>query len=234
MLGAIRGTRDSADLWSLFLASHGLAVLSADKRGVGASTGTYSGRADDDNLQALAGDALAGVAWLKRRADIDPRRIGLVGGSQAGWTIPLAASQSSDVAFTAIQSGPVMSVRRQRAYSALTRNGAAAPPPTAAEIRSALDGLPDAGFDPRPLIQALRIPMIWQLGGVDKRTYVPESVANLAAITAAGEHDFTVHVYPAGAHSLREHAMAWSRKSCLPGVSSRASLPTLQPGSSRT
>jgi dienelactone hydrolase len=202
--GSIRGTRDSADLWGAFFASQGVAMLSYDKRGVGESTGQYVRSADEANLRALAGDALAGVAWLRQRADIDAARIGLVGGSQAGWTIPLAASESSDVAFAAIQSGPAMPVGRQLAYNALTRDGARVPPPTDAEIHATLDGLPDDGFDPRPAIQALRIPVIWQLGGVDKRMYTPESVANLDAISAGGGHDFTVHVYPAGAHSLRE------------------------------
>ena len=208
--GSIRATRDSADLWGAFFASQGFAVLSCDKRGVGESTGKYVQSADEENLRVLAGDALAGVAWLRQRADIDVRRIGLLGGSQAGWTIPLAAAQSSDVAFAAIQSGPAMSVGRQRAFGALTGNGSRVPPPAAAEIRTALDGLPEGGFDPRPAIRALRIPVIWQLGGVDKRVYTAESVANLDAIAAGGEHDFTVRVYPAGAHSLREtrHGLA--------------------------
>ena len=201
--GSIRGTRDSADLWGAFFASQGLAVLSYDKRGVGESTGKYVRSADEENLQALAGDALAGVAWLRMRVDVDGRRIGLLGGSQAGWTIPLAASESSDVAFAAIQSGPAMSVGRQRAFSTLTQNGARVPPPTDAEMRAVLDGLPDGGFDPKPAIRALQIPVIWQLGGVDKRVHTAESVANLNAITAGGGHDFTVRVYPAGAHSLR-------------------------------
>ena len=221
--GSIRGTRDSADLWGAFFVSRGIAMLSCDKRGVGESTGQYDRSADEGNLRALAEDALAGVEWLRQRADIDAGRIGLVGGSQAGWTILLAASQSSDVAFAAIQSGPAMSVGRQRAFSKLTGDGSRVPPPTGAEIRAALDGLPDDGFDPRPALQALRIPVLWQLGGVDKRMYTPESVANLAAIAAGGGHDFTVLVYPAGAHSLRETRHGLSSEEVLaarfvPGV----------------
>jgi len=202
--GSVRATRATYDLWGMFFASEGLAVLSYDKRGVGGSTGRYSESADEANLRNLAGDALAGVAWLQGRADIDPRRIGLSGGSQAGLLIPLAASQSPAVAFATIQSGPAMSVGRQRAYSALTRDGARIPPPTQAEIQAALDGRPDGGFDPRPAIRSLRIPVLWQLGGVDKRVYTPENVATLNAIASDGERSFTVRVYPAGAHSLRE------------------------------
>jgi dienelactone hydrolase len=202
--GSVRATRDTYELWGMFFASEGLAVLSYDKRGVGRSTGRYSERADEANLRNLAGDALAGVAWLQGRADIDPRRIGLSGGSQAGLVVPLAASQAPAVAFATLQSGPAMSVGRQRAYSALTRDGARTPPPTRAEIHAALDGRPDGGFDPRPAIRSLRIPVLWQLGGVDKRVYTPENVATLSAIAAEAQHSFTVRVYAAGAHSLRE------------------------------
>jgi len=194
---------DSYDLWALFFASHGFAVLSTDKRGVGGSTGRYVRAATDANLHDLAADALAGVAWLRRQPEIDASRIGLSGGSQAGWTIVLAAAESRTVRFAAIQSGPAMSVGRQLAYARLTRQGGADPPPTDAEIHAALDTAPASGFDPKPSIAALRIPVLWQLGSVDKRMYTPETVADLGPIIAAGGHDFTVRVYPGGAHSLR-------------------------------
>jgi dienelactone hydrolase len=202
--GSERGTRDTLDLWGLFLASRGFAVLSHDKRGVGESSGRYQARPTEANLRALAHDALAGVEWLRRRKEIDGRRIGLSGGSQAGWTIVIAASQSSHVAFAAIQSGAAMSVGRQRAYSALTGSGSVVPPPSDARVRAALEGRPDSGFDPSAALDSLRMPVLWQLGAVDKRQYTPETVSRLQAVAARGDHDFTVRVYPGGAHSLRE------------------------------
>jgi dienelactone hydrolase len=199
--GSVPAHVDTYDLWALFFASHGFAVLSYDKRGVGASTGHYVRAATDANLRALAGDALTGVDWLRRRHDIDAARIGLSGGSQAGWTIAIAASRSTHVRFAALQSGPAMSVGRQLAYGALTKDGLLAPDD--AQIRSSLDGVPDSGYDPRPDLTALRIPVLWQQGAVDKRMYTPETLANLNAIQGAGAHAFTVRVYPGGAHSLR-------------------------------
>src|SRR5204862_518161 len=89
---------------------------------------------------------------LRRQPEIDASRIGLSGGSQAGWTIVLAAAESRTVRFAAIQSGPAMSVGRQLAYARLTRQGGADPPPTDAEIHAALDTAPDSGFDPKPSI----------------------------------------------------------------------------------
>jgi dipeptidyl aminopeptidase/acylaminoacyl peptidase len=193
----------------MFFASHGFAVLSYDKRGVGGSTGRYVRAATDQNLHDLAADALAGVAWLRRQPEIDANRIGLTGGSQAGWTIVLAAAESRTVRFAAIQSGPAMSVGRQLAYAGLTRQGAVDPPPTDAQIHTVLDTASDSGFDPKPSLAALRIPVLWQLGSVDKRMFTPETVADLQRIAAPGGHEFSVRVYPGGAHSLRltEHGL---------------------------
>jgi dienelactone hydrolase len=202
--GSVPAHRDTYDLWALFFASRGFAVLTYDKRGVGDSTGRYVRAATDANLRDLAADALAAVAWLRHRADVDSARIGLSGGSQAGWVIALAASQSHNVRFAALQSGPAMSVGRQLAYGALTKDGAVAP--TDEQIHAALDGVPDSGFDPRAALASLTIPVLWQFGTVDRRMYTPESLADLAAVTASGTHDFTVHVYPGGAHSLRSTA----------------------------
>ena len=196
--GSVPAHRDTYDLWAFFFASRGFAVLTYDKRGVGASTGQYVRAATDANLRDLAADALAGVEWLRRRPDVAGTRIGLSGGSQAGWVIALAASHSPHVRFAAMQSGPAMSVGRQLAYSALTKGGYVAP--TDEEIRAALDGVPDSGYDPRPDLASLTIPVLWQQGAADKRMYTPETLANLAAI---GSRNFTVKVYPGGAHSLR-------------------------------
>ena len=201
--GAEEAHRTTYDLWAYFFATHGFAVLTYDKRGVGASGGRYDRAASTENLQTLASDALAGVGWLRRQPGIDRSRIGVSGGSQAGWVIEIAAARSFAVRFAALQSAPAMSVGRQLAYDGVTRQGWLDPPPSEEAIASALAGVPDSGFDPRSAITALRIPVIWQFGSVDKRMYTPESVADLQAIAAAGPHDFTVRVYPGGAHSLR-------------------------------
>jgi dienelactone hydrolase len=199
--GSVRAHVDTYDLWAYFFAVHGFAVLTYDKRGVGGSGGTYERAPTVANLRALAADALAGAAWLRRRPEVDPARVGLSGGSQGGWVIELAASESPAVAFAALQSGPAMTVARQEAYAALTREGALDPPPTETVVGVRLAGVADGGFDPRPALASLRIPVLWQLGAVDRRMHTPETVADVQALAAG--HDFTVKVYPGGAHSLR-------------------------------
>ncbi|MGD0111416.1 MAG: alpha/beta hydrolase [Armatimonadota bacterium] len=77
------------------LTRQGIAVLRADDRGVGGSTGDRSKATTED----YAGDALAGVAYLKTRKEIDPTRIGLIGHSEGADIAPIAATRSADVAF---------------------------------------------------------------------------------------------------------------------------------------
>jgi uncharacterized protein len=191
------------DLWAYFFAAHGFAVLTYDKRGVGASGGVYDRAATTANLRLLASDALAGVAWLRLQPFVDSSRIGLSGGSQAGWTIEIAAARSAAVRFATLQSAPAMSVGRQLAYAALTRQGWLDPPPSAQTIAAALADVPDRGYNPRVDLESLRIPVLWQLGSVDKRMNTPETVVDLRKIVSTGRHDFTVRVYRGGAHSLR-------------------------------
>jgi dienelactone hydrolase len=190
-------------MWAYFFASQGVAVLTYDKRGVRDSGGVYSASGSTANLQLLAADALAGVSWLRRQPQIDSTRIGLTGGSQAGWVIEMAAARSPAVTFLALQASPAMSVGRQHAYDHITREGQLTPPPSDSQIQTELAQVPDSGYNPAADIASLQIPVLWQLGAVDKRMYTPETVADLQQITASGSHSFTVHVYPGGAHSLR-------------------------------
>ncbi len=195
--------RTTYDLWAYFLAAHGFAVLTYDKRGVGGSSGTYDRSADSPNLQRLASDALAALGWLRGRPEVDPSRVGLDGGSQAGWVIEIAAARSPSVRFAALQSSPAMSVGRQLAYAGLTKQGWLDPPPSASRVAATLAHVPNSGYDPRAALESLRIPVLWQLGSVDKRMDTEETVADLRRISAVGRHDFTVRVYAGGAHSLR-------------------------------
>jgi dienelactone hydrolase len=95
-----------------WFAEHGVAALTYDKRGVGASTGDFH----SVSFTALAADGLAAVALLKARSDVDPARIGIWGLSQGGWLGPLAASRSADVAFVIAVSGPGVTPAEQMIF----------------------------------------------------------------------------------------------------------------------
>jgi fermentation-respiration switch protein FrsA (DUF1100 family) len=83
------------------LTRHGIAVLRADDRGVGGSTGSVSDATAEDSV----GDALAGIACLKGVPEIDKARIGLIGHSEGGIIAPKAAAASHDVAFIVMLAG---------------------------------------------------------------------------------------------------------------------------------
>jgi pimeloyl-ACP methyl ester carboxylesterase len=92
----------------LVLADHltrqGIAVLRYDDRGVGRSTGNYDKGTFDDFKK----DALAGVEYLKTRQEIDVKKIGFIGHSEGAVVGPLAASESSDVAFMVLMAAPAL------------------------------------------------------------------------------------------------------------------------------
>jgi dienelactone hydrolase len=102
--GSGPSTRDALWPWADMYARAGIAVLIHDKRGTGASTGSWSAATFDD----LAGDAQAAVRLLQARPEIDPRRVGLHGMSQGGWIAPLVAKRAPDVAFIIAESAPAM------------------------------------------------------------------------------------------------------------------------------
>ncbi len=84
-----------------FLIRRGIAVFGYDKRGVGGSAGDWNTASLDD----LSGDVVAAFRYLKTRSDIDGAQVGLLGVSQAGWVMPLAAVRAPDLAFLISISG---------------------------------------------------------------------------------------------------------------------------------
>jgi dipeptidyl aminopeptidase/acylaminoacyl peptidase len=201
------------------LQAMGFAVLAYDKRGVGDSTGEYTGigPANSERMfDLLAADALAGVEALARRPEVDRSRIGLVGISQGGWIAPLAASRSRSVAFVVSISGPAVTVGEEIAYSRL-----------AGEDPGSLQGLSDTdidrefakfsgphGYDPAPAIRGMRCPSFWILGERDRSLPVRQTIANLERVTREHGREVTIHVVPGVNHGLRnpetgEHARVW-------------------------
>ena len=106
-------TRPSAPALKSFLAiadalsRNGIVVLRVDDRGAGRS----SGQKQLSSVQQLAGDLVAGAAFLKTRPEVDPKRIGIIGHSFAGLTAPIAAIRSTDVAFVITLAGLMTDAR---------------------------------------------------------------------------------------------------------------------------
>jgi pimeloyl-ACP methyl ester carboxylesterase len=84
-----------------YLTRKGIAVLRADDRGTGESTGDFATATTAD----FATDIEAGIAYLKTRAEINPRQIGLIGHSEGGIIAPMIAARNHDVAFIVMMAG---------------------------------------------------------------------------------------------------------------------------------
>lgn len=85
-----------------YLTRKGFAVLRADKRGSGKSTGSYATATTAD----FATDADAGVAYLQSRPQVNHEKIGLIGHSEGGAVAPLVAARNPKVAFIVLMAGP--------------------------------------------------------------------------------------------------------------------------------
>jgi uncharacterized protein len=84
-----------------YLTRRGIAVLRADDRGTGKSTGDFTGATTAD----FATDTEAGIAYLKTRPEVSPKLIGLIGHSDGGIIAPMIAARSHDVAFIVMMAG---------------------------------------------------------------------------------------------------------------------------------
>ncbi|MDY8134298.1 alpha/beta hydrolase family protein [Aquimarina sp. 2201CG5-10] len=84
-----------------FLTKKGIAVLRYDERGVAKSEGKFKGATSLD----FASDVEAAIDFLKKRKDIDTRKIGLIGHSEGGFIAPIVASENNDVAFIVLLAG---------------------------------------------------------------------------------------------------------------------------------
>ena len=84
------------------LTKNGIAVLRFDDRGAGKSTGDVW----NATIEVFAGDALAGINYLKTCKDINPYRIGIIGHSQGAMEGMMLASEYNDIAFLIMLGGP--------------------------------------------------------------------------------------------------------------------------------
>jgi len=84
------------------LTRDGIAVLRVDDRGFAKSTGNFAAATDDD----FAVDTAAQVAFLRKRADVDPAKIGLIGHSEGGLVAPKVAAKDPKLAFIVLMAGP--------------------------------------------------------------------------------------------------------------------------------
>ena len=198
--GSGQQTKDSCRFLADGFLSRGMATLCFDKRGVGQSTGTFVFVGARDSIPVfddLAADMAAGVAFLRTRPEIDARRIGLAGVSQAGWIIPIAAEKAHP-AFMVLMVGPTVSVGIEGFYSRIVED-TNAPVEDGYRQLASFNGF--HGFDPKPVLDSLNVPGLWLLGGEDRSIPTPATVEILDQLIASGKPYARV-VFPGFGHNL--------------------------------
>ncbi|HEX7264450.1 MAG TPA: prolyl oligopeptidase family serine peptidase [Candidatus Dormibacteraeota bacterium] len=196
--GSEPGERFFYDIWVGVYAGLGLTVLTYDKRGIGASTGRYPGEfPTDESLQVYADDAAAALGFLAAWPGVDPKRVGFHGGSQGGWTVPLAIERHGGASFAILLSAPATTVGQTNLWSDYSNGGSYAPTASVAEMEAAVRA-DHSGYDPAPALTALRVPTLWLLGSNDRT--VPTHIC-AGILAGMNKPNFTVRMLPTG-HGL--------------------------------
>jgi len=188
--GSGPATREEFQSFAAYLASLGVAVLAGDKRGIGQSLGRYPGeRASESTIDILARDAQAQAGYLATLPEIDSTRVGLLGDSQAGWIIALAASREPAVKFAVAVVGPTATAGESDLWGTLAGKSQSPPSSTRAQMLKEVRAQGPSGFDPRPYLARLVIPMLWLYGDDDRNVPTELCVERLQALKPG--HDFS-------------------------------------------
>ena len=185
----------------------GFAVLAFDKRGVGESTGEYipfDVETSEATFNDLSSDVAYAVRWLAEQQGIDANRIGLFGGSQAGWIMPLAASKEPLVKFIIADEGPSVTAGEEQIHGAVGGDGSRGW--NFESIHRADDALRNYagnhGFNPGPILEKLDVPTLWIFGMGDDVIPVNASLERLEALIKYGKTNNYIHIFPLGDHNI--------------------------------
>jgi hypothetical protein len=185
-------------------ARRGVVALIYDKRTVG-----YSLLSRDYDL--LATDAVAAVAMLATRRDIDRSRLGLWAQSEGAYVAPLACRRSSAVKFviTVGAVGVTPAVQTAWGYDQFLRHaGVGGALPHSLEItalRTMISAglFPEANFDPVPSWQRVQQPVLAEWGEFDRVALPRESSTAIEdALRRGGNTRYTMRFVNGVRHNL--------------------------------
>ena len=184
--------------FAIRLAKEGIAVFTYDKRGVGESGGVYVGPSvgtnniDTTNLNLLSHDASAAVNTFRTYLKDKKIPIGLVGFSQAGWIIPIAASKNPQIEFMVLFSCPTITTLEQLRFQFYTNgNNNFWENHTESDTREHIKNDPDryqfVATDPKIYLNTLSIPGLWLFGEKDIQIPVKLCMEQLNTLKAQGK-----------------------------------------------
>jgi pimeloyl-ACP methyl ester carboxylesterase len=189
------------------LATHGVATLRLDDRGVGGSTGDAAATTGDD----VADDMRVAVAWLRTRSNIASERIALIGHSFGGAVAPMVAAKDSTIAAMVLMGAPAKSFREIMRYQNLyriARDTIIPPAGRSAAVEAAMrwhDSYvatsPEKWMswaqdrDPLPTVRRVRCPVLIAQGLTDRAVPPDDAKQLAAALREGGNTHVTVHEF---------------------------------------
>jgi len=200
--GSAPSTFDDVAYYTSIATKLGMSILAFDKRGCGESGGTYQYFTVEGSkawFTLLAQDVSVCLNWLKNQSEIDSQKIGLLGGSQAGWIMPLVASTDTTVNFIISGEGATVSAGEENFHSELTGDGSG----NGISINEAdkklkmFDG--ERGFDPRNILKILNVKTLWFFGTKDD--VIPVN-ASIEVLNKINNENFEIITLPNGDHNF--------------------------------
>ena len=194
-----------------------------DKRGCGKSGGEWLFSSFDD----YANDALAAVDFLESVPAINPEQIGLIGMSQGGFVLPLAANKSKKVRFLVSFSGSATTIEKTLRFEVSEEIKDGGAPgwlvpliepifSRRAKKRNGDFWRINGSFDPLPYWRKLSIPALVINGKKDKNVPVKESIAILETVRKENKNaEITIQLYENSGHGLEDPRTHWTREDCL-------------------
>lgn len=194
------------------LAENDILVLTYDKRGVGESGGVYAGpevgtnNISVENLNLLAKDASSAVNIIHKKGKDLP--IGLIGASQAGWIIPIAANKNPLVEFMVLLSSPTITTLEQLRFQFYT-NGRTDfwDNHTEQDAREHIKNDPDKyqfeATDPKESLKTLSIPGLWVFGEKDIQIPVKMCIEHLNSLKLKNK-PFDYVLFPSLGHNTNK------------------------------
>lgn len=178
------------------LANNGISVLTYDKRGVGKSGGVYAGpevgtnNVDSLNINLLAKDARAALNKIKNYSNGTP--IGLLGFSQAGWIIPIAANNNPLVNFMVLFSCPTITSLEQLRFQFYTNgNTNFWVNHTEEDVRNHIKNDSDRyqfiSTDPMVALRNISAPSLWLFGEKDIQIPVKLCIEQINTLKSEGK-----------------------------------------------
>jgi dienelactone hydrolase len=190
-------------LLGLYANHLGIVTLSCDKRGIGQSGGEYPGEfPSTPAVDQYARDTEAQARFLAAQPEVDPAKLGVAGGSQAGWIMPLAASRERAIRYLIGLVSPTLTQGETDLWATLNGQGQSLPTRTDEDMEAEVRRAGPSGVDPMPAIRALRIPAYWLYGGKDRTVPSRLCIERLDPVAREPGRDFTYRSFPGGNHGL--------------------------------